>query len=241
MWNSSSQYNALGQQEVANLVPPEVEHERAPVGVLALAGVGVLVQRGAVEPGQRPIVLREVCRHPVDDHADALGMQRVDEGAEVVGRSVAGRRRVVRRDLVAPRAPEGMLGHRHHLHVGEPELGHVGRELLGQLEVGQRPIAVLGDAPPRADVHLVRGHPLVDGIGARRGVRARPGRSTRSVSSATTTDAVPGGTSVPRAIGSAFSRSRPSAPTTSNLYLQPGATSGTKSSQTPDEPSERIG
>ena len=86
MWNSSSQYERVGQQEVADLVAPEVEHERAPVGVLALARVGVLVQRGAVEAGQRPVVLREVRGHPVDDHADAAWVQRVDERAEVVGR-----------------------------------------------------------------------------------------------------------------------------------------------------------
>ena len=35
----------VGDEEVAHLVAPEVEHERAPVGVLALAGVGVLVER----------------------------------------------------------------------------------------------------------------------------------------------------------------------------------------------------
>ena len=47
----------VGDEEVAHLVAPEVEHERAPVGVLALAGVGVLVEGGAVEAGQRPVVL----------------------------------------------------------------------------------------------------------------------------------------------------------------------------------------
>ena len=60
-----------GQEEVAHLVAAEVEDERAPVGVLALAGVGVLVEGGAVEAGEGPVVLGEVGRHPVDDHADA--------------------------------------------------------------------------------------------------------------------------------------------------------------------------
>ena len=75
----------VGNEEVAHLVATEVEHERAPVGVLALAGVGVLVERGAVEAGERPVVLREVGRHPVDDHADAPLVQVVDQVAEVVG------------------------------------------------------------------------------------------------------------------------------------------------------------
>ena len=115
----------VGEQEVAHLVAAEVEHERAPVGVLALAGVGVLVQRGAVEAGERPLVLREVRRHPVDDDADAALVQRVDEHPEVVRRAEPGRRRVVRRHLVAPRPAERMLGHRHQLDVGEAEVGDV--------------------------------------------------------------------------------------------------------------------
>ena len=44
----------VGDEEVADLVAAVVEHERPPVGVLALARVGVLVERGAVEAGQRP-------------------------------------------------------------------------------------------------------------------------------------------------------------------------------------------
>ena len=61
----------VGDEEVAHLGPAEVEDVRAPVGVLAAPRVGVLVQRRAVEAGQRPLVAREVRRHPVQDHADA--------------------------------------------------------------------------------------------------------------------------------------------------------------------------
>src|ERR1700712_367772 len=57
----------------------------------------------------------------------------------------------------------------------------------------------------------------------------------------TTFDAVAGGTSEEKANGSAFSRQTPSWPRIWNLYLVPTPTPGMKSSQTPDEPSERIG
>jgi hypothetical protein len=56
-----------------------------------------------------------------------------------------------------------------------------------------------------------------------------------------TTDAVAGGCSVAKAIGSAFSRQVPSRPRMRNLYLVPGPIPGRNSSHTPDEPSERIG
>ena len=73
------------EQEVAHLVAAEVEDERAPVGMRAAARVGVLVERRAVEARERPVVAREVRRHPVEDHADAVPVQPVDEAAEVVG------------------------------------------------------------------------------------------------------------------------------------------------------------
>src|SRR6185312_15610782 len=56
-----------------------------------------------------------------------------------------------------------------------------------------------------------------------------------------TTDAVAGGTSVCWASGSACSRHTPSRPRILNLYLEPTCASGTYSSQTPLEPSDRIG
>ncbi len=62
----------VGEQEVADFVAAVVEDHRAPVGMLALARVGVFVQRGAVELPQAVVIFGEVGRHPVDDHADAV-------------------------------------------------------------------------------------------------------------------------------------------------------------------------
>ena len=74
----------VGDEEVAHLVAAVVEDQRAPVGVRAAARVGVLVERGAVEAGEREVVAREVRRHPVEDHAEPVLVQAVDERAEVV-------------------------------------------------------------------------------------------------------------------------------------------------------------
>ena len=58
-------------QERAHLVAAVVEDQGAPVAMLALARIGVLVERGAVEEHQAVRVLGEVRGHPIDDHADA--------------------------------------------------------------------------------------------------------------------------------------------------------------------------
>ena len=68
----------VGVEEVAHLVAAEVEDVGAPLLVPAALRVGVLVERGAVEAGQRPLVGGEVTGHPVEDHADAGLVQSVD-------------------------------------------------------------------------------------------------------------------------------------------------------------------
>ena len=145
----------VGDQEVAHLMAAVIEDERPPVGMGAAAGVGMLVHRGAVEVRQGPLVAGEVCRHPVENDADAARMEDVDELAEVVGRPEAGGRRVVPRHLVAPRPTEGVLGDGQQLDVGEAQPGCVIGQRVRRLAVGQGPEGPVDgvedehDAPPR--------------------------------------------------------------------------------------------
>ena len=135
----------VGVEEVAHLVPAEVEDVGAPLLVPAALRVGVLVERRAVEHRQRPLVGGEVAGHPVEDHADPGLVQPVDEQPEAVGVAEARVRREVRRHVVAPRAAERVLHHRHQLDVGEAELGEVRRQLVGQLV----PASCRGATTPR--------------------------------------------------------------------------------------------
>ncbi len=170
----------VGQQEAEDLVAPVVEHERAPVGVRAPSGVGVLVEGGAVEAGQGPLVAGEVGRHPVEQHADAVGVEAVDEGLERLGRPPHRGRGVERRDLVAPRPAEGVLHHRQQLDVGEAHVGDVGGQLVGQLGVGRAArrgatgrAATSPRAPRRCSwARSTGGRPV--------GARPSPRRTTRS-------------------------------------------------------------
>ena len=152
----------VGDQEVAHLAPAEVEHVRAPVGVLAAQRVGILVQRGAVEASEREIVLREVSGHPVHDDADAGTVELVHQVLEVVRIAESGVHGVVAGHLISPRARERVLGQRHELDMREAFLGHVVHELVRQL-------AVVADALlPAAGMDLVD----ADRAGVRVGVPA---------------------------------------------------------------------
>ncbi len=112
-----------------------------PLRMEALPRVGVLVEMGAVEVGEAVPVAREVRRHPVEDHADAVPVQDVDEVHEVLRRAVARGRREVAGRLVAPRAVERVLGDRQQLDVREAHVADVLGELVRDLAVGKVRVA----------------------------------------------------------------------------------------------------
>ena len=146
------------QQEVPHFVAPVVEDQRAPVAVLALAGIRVLVERGPVEPGQRVGILGKVAGNPVEDHADAVAVTRVDERAEIVRRSEAAGRRVEPGDLITPRSREGVLHDRQQLDVRVAHLLDVRDETLGELAVGQEAMTLLGRPRPGPEMDLIDRH-----------------------------------------------------------------------------------
>ena len=130
--------------------------------MLALARICVLVERRAVEARQREVVLRKVPGHPVENHADAGLMARIDERAEIVGRAEPARGREEPGDLIAPGSLERMFHHRHELDVRETHPRDVRHELGRKLAPRERPKTLDRVAAPRAGVHLVDRHRRVE-------------------------------------------------------------------------------
>ena len=102
-----------------NLAPAEIVDRGVPVGVEALARVGVLVERRAVEMGQAVRIGREMRRHPVDDDAQPRRMRAVDETGEAGGVAEPLGRREQADRLIAPGIVERMLADRQQLDMGE--------------------------------------------------------------------------------------------------------------------------
>ena len=150
------------QQEIPHLVPAVVEDQRAPVLMLALPRVLVLEERRAVEAREPVFVLGKVARHPVENHAEAGLVAGVDELLELFRRAEAAGGREEPEHLVAPGSRERVLHDRQQLDVGEAHLLHVRHELVRQLGVREKPVAFLGDARPRPEVHFVDRHRPVE-------------------------------------------------------------------------------
>ena len=168
----------------------------------------MLVQRGAVEPCHAMRIGRKVCRHPVEENADAGAMAGIDEAGKTLWRTEPRAWREQAERLIAPRAAERMLAHRHQLDMGETHLAGIGHQAFGQL-------VPAGDAPvgmkPRCGVHFVdrdrrvgrlslrpRPHPrfVVPGVRRRihddrRGCRRQFGRPRQRIGFQRQTHAIP--------------------------------------------------
>ena len=128
-----------------------------------LAGIGVLVELGAVEHGEREPVGREMGRHPVEQHTDSIAVQHVDEVPEIVRAPEPGRGLEEAGDLIAPRTGERVLHDREELDVGEAHRPRILGERLGHLPVVQRPTLIVVPTP-RTEVKLVDRHRRVRGL-----------------------------------------------------------------------------
>ena len=170
--------------------------------------------------------LREVGRHPVDDHADAVLVAVIDEVHEVLRRAVAAGGGVVADRLVAPAAGERVLADRQQLDVRVAHLLAVLDELRGQLAVAQPAARVARIAPPTAEVHFVDRHRRVERVVLAAAWRSTRRRSTGSVSRSVTMLAVRGGTSAAKPYGIALLDDVPAAVLDRELVVRALADAG---------------
>jgi hypothetical protein len=100
----------------------------------------------------------EVRRHPVEDDADAMLVQIIDQVHQVLGRAVATGGGIVSCGLIAPGAIKRMLHERHEFDVREAQSSDVIGQSWSDLTIGQRAVPLLGHAHPRAEVHFIDGY-----------------------------------------------------------------------------------
>ena len=152
----------VGHQEVPHLRTTEVEDVRAPVRLVAAPRIRVLVQSLAVKAGEGEGILGEMRRNPVEQDANPVAVHGVHEVPEVIGRTEAGRWRVVARDLIAPGRTVGMFHHRHQLDMGEAKVLDVVDQVLGKA-------AIALALTPGAEMDLIDAHGSVVRVGRRTG------------------------------------------------------------------------
>ncbi len=140
-------------EEGQHLAPPEIVDRGLPVGVEALARIGMLVERRPVEMLEPEGIGREMGRHPIEDHADPDPVRAVDEARKALPVAIARGRRIEAGGLVAPARIVGIFADRQQLDMGEAHIDDIRQELFGQ----RIPIeeATVRATPPRSGMDLV--------------------------------------------------------------------------------------
>src|SRR6185437_14537284 len=133
-------------EEVRDLGAAEVVDRGVPVRMKALARIGVLVKRGAVEPREPMLIGREMRRDPVENDAQTRAMRPIDEAGERRWLAEAAGRREQADRLVAPGCVERMLADRQKLDMSVAHPDDIRDELIGKFVVGEETPAFA--APP---------------------------------------------------------------------------------------------
>ena len=136
-------------QERAHFVAAVIEDQGAPVAVLALARIGMLVERGAVEISQAVRVLGKMRGHPIHDHADARLVAADRRDTEIVAECRSAKWGHSSRSPDSPRnrkkdAPDGQK-----LDVRVAQSLHVFHQLCRELAIGKKVLSGPRSQDPR--------------------------------------------------------------------------------------------
>ena len=145
-----------GDQERADFAFSVVKYSGAPALVFHFQGVGIFIAVCTVELAESHRILREVCRHPVQNNTDACLMKHVYHFPEVVRCAVSGGRCEIAGDLIPPRAVERVFRQRHKFNVGVGHLFQIGNDLLCEANIAGELFLRL--VFPRRNVHLIDVH-----------------------------------------------------------------------------------
>src|SRR5271170_6770459 len=113
--------------------------------MIAFAMIEMLVQCRSVKAAKGEFVGGKVAGHPVENHANSLLMEIIDEKTKIVRTAPSRARRIVTGDLITPRTQERMLHYGHEFDVGEAEIIDIVSEPWRQLAIGERTIGFFGN------------------------------------------------------------------------------------------------
>src|ERR1043165_3320988 len=101
------------------------------------------------------LIAREMRGHPVQDDADPVLVQIVNEKHKILRGAVATGRRKVAAHLIAPGAIKGMLHERQEFDMSKAHLLHIRSELRRDFSIRKPAIPLFWYAPPGTEVHFV--------------------------------------------------------------------------------------
>src|SRR5712691_6695276 len=112
----------IGYQEIAYFTATIVEDIGSPFLMLPFSCVSILIEVSTVKVAKSMPIFGKVCRHPVEEDADALLVHIIHEVLKVFRRTETTRGCVVAGHLVAPGTIERILGNRQQFDMGKTHI-----------------------------------------------------------------------------------------------------------------------
>ena len=163
-------------EKVPDFVATVVVDECAPILVTPAAGIFMFIECRPIKFGEGEVVVGEMPRHPIENHADVVLMTQVDQISKIIRAAITAGGGVIAGSLVTPGFVQRVLGNREQLNMRKAGFQHVGHQLIGQLPIGQpAPGTVMA---PGARMHLIDRNraPLpVEPVSALKPVSVAPG------------------------------------------------------------------
>src|SRR5215813_1879356 len=125
------------QQKALHLVPSVIKNPAMPIWMHPLTVIGMLIEMGAVEVARAVLVGGKMRGYPVQDHANTLLVQIVNEIHKIRRRPIAPRRGKVAGDLVAPGGVQRMLHDREEFDMGKSHRLDISGQFGSQLTIRQ--------------------------------------------------------------------------------------------------------
>lgn len=123
--------------------------------------IRIFIERFSVKIRKTMRILRKMRRYPVQDYADLIAVQGIDQILKVLRRSVTCRRCKISRYLIPPRTVERMLCNTHQFHMGIFHFFKVFHNTVGKFTVIIKSVrSPVGMLHKRSDMALINCHRL---------------------------------------------------------------------------------
>ena len=130
-----------------------------PVRMLSPAAVSILIQRQSVKTPQTMLVLRKMCRYPVQDYLDPSFMQFIHKIHKVFWCTISAGRCIIAPHLVSPGTIKRILCDSHQFHMGIPHIHYIISQHRCQFPVAVIAIIVIFNALfPGGQMHFIDVH-----------------------------------------------------------------------------------
>ena len=152
----------IGKQEIADLTLIVIKDICTPMRMFSTSWIRMLIQWLSVKHTKSVRIFREMCRYPVQDHANPLVMHIIYKIHKIIRIAISSGWSIITRYLISPRAVKRMLRNSHQFNMCISHFMDILRDHWRKLSIGEESIIIIFHTfSPRTQMHLIDRHRLL--------------------------------------------------------------------------------